>query len=111
VIFFLRITHCRPVTTGGAFGLSDSPVKIDAGAENEPDRRAAWISHFFPWYKRREWKVRAGNVCFGPLPLEADLPDLVYVEQSLFLPSGKERMEAFLKDERLRRILPEVKFR
>ena len=50
-------------------------------------------------------------MCFGPLPLEADLPDLVYVEQSLFLPSGKERMEAFLKDERLRRILPEVKFR
>jgi poly(A) polymerase len=34
--------------------------------------------------------------------------DLEYVEQSLFLPSGKERMEAFLEGECLRRILPEV---
>jgi len=50
-------------------------------------------------------------VCFGPLPLEVDVTDLEYVEQSLFLPSGKERMEAFLEYERLRRILPEVKFR
>lgn len=36
------------------------------------------------------------------------MTDLEYVEQSLFLPSGKERMEAFFEDKRLRRILPEV---
>lgn len=36
------------------------------------------------------------------------MSDLEYVEQSLFLPSGKEREEAFLEDERLRQILPEV---
>jgi poly(A) polymerase len=34
--------------------------------------------------------------------------DLEYVEQYLFFPSGKERMEVFREDERLRQILPEV---